>query len=151
MGLRFRKSIKIAPGLKFNINKKSVGLTFGGKGFSHTINSSGRKTTTVGLPGTGLSYSSINAGNKASDEYVSPDEYVQEAESLGEGQYSRKIALFLCIVFGLIGGHRFYVKKIGSGVLYLFTVGLFGIGWVVDIIKIASGSFRDASGYLLKK
>ena len=31
MGLRFRKSFKIAPGVKFNVNKKSVGMTFGGK------------------------------------------------------------------------------------------------------------------------
>lgn len=57
MGTKFRKSIKIAPGVKVNINKKSVGLTVGKKGMHHTVNSSGKRTTTVGLPGTGLSYS----------------------------------------------------------------------------------------------
>lgn len=58
MGLRVKKSIKIAPGVKVNLGKKSTGVTFGGKGFHYTVNSSGRRTTTVGIPGTGISYSS---------------------------------------------------------------------------------------------
>lgn len=53
---RFKKSIKLAPGLKLNLNKKSTSLTFGGKGFHHTISSNGTNTTTVGIPGTGVSY-----------------------------------------------------------------------------------------------
>lgn len=56
MSLRFKKSIKLGSGAKFNINKKSVGLTFGNKGMHYTINSSGRKTSSVGIPGTGLYY-----------------------------------------------------------------------------------------------
>lgn len=60
MGLRVKKSIKIAPGVKVNLGKKSAGITLGGKGFHYTVNSSGRKTTTVGIPGTGLSYSSTS-------------------------------------------------------------------------------------------
>lgn len=50
MGMRFRKSFKIAPGVKFNVNKKSVGMTFGSKGVHYTVNSSGRRTTSVGAP-----------------------------------------------------------------------------------------------------
>lgn len=57
MGLRFRKSIKIAPGVRMNVGKKGVGVSVGTRGLRHTINSSGRSTSTVGLPGTGLSYS----------------------------------------------------------------------------------------------
>lgn len=57
MGLRFRKSLKIAPGVKLNLNKKSTSVTFGGKGVHHTISSTGKRTSTVGIPGTGLSYS----------------------------------------------------------------------------------------------
>ena len=57
MGLRFRKSFKIAPGVRVNVGKKSVGISAGVKGARVSVNSSGRKTTTVGLPGTGLSYS----------------------------------------------------------------------------------------------
>lgn len=56
MGFRFRKSIKILPGVKININKKSTGLTFGTKGAHYTINSKGKRTSTIGIPGTGLSY-----------------------------------------------------------------------------------------------
>ena len=65
MGLRFRKSYKIAPGVKFNVNKKSVGMTFGGKGVHYTVNSSGRKTTSVGVPGTGLYYTNVSGPNKS--------------------------------------------------------------------------------------
>ena len=56
MGLRFRKSIKIAPGVKINLNKKSTSVTFGGKGVHYTSSSTGKKTASVGIPGTGISY-----------------------------------------------------------------------------------------------
>ena len=56
MGIRFRRSIKIAPGLKVNINKKSVGITAGVRGAHASINTKGDVTKTVGIPGSGLSY-----------------------------------------------------------------------------------------------
>lgn len=56
---------------------------------------------------------------------------------------NKTVALLLCIFLGLLGIHRFYVGKIGTGIIYLFTGGLFGIGWIVDIISIAAGSFKD--------
>lgn len=65
MGLRFRKSFKIAPGVKVNLNKKSSSVTFGGKGAHYTVNSKGKKTTTVGVPGTGLSYSSTTSSKSS--------------------------------------------------------------------------------------
>ena len=40
MGLRFRKSVKVAPGVKLNLNKKSTSVTFGGKGAHYTVSSS---------------------------------------------------------------------------------------------------------------
>lgn len=67
MSLRFRKSFKVAPGVKLNLNKKSASVTFGEKGFHHTLNSSGRKTTSVGIPGTGLYYQDVStSGNSHS-------------------------------------------------------------------------------------
>ncbi len=60
------------------------------------------------------------------------------------------VALLLCIFLGEIGVHYFYVGRIGMGLLYLFTGGLFGIGWIVDIIKIATGSFYDNVGVPLR-
>jgi hypothetical protein len=56
---------------------------------------------------------------------------------------SKVVALILCILFGYFGVHRFYVGKIGTGVIWLFTGGLFGVGWIIDIIIIILGGFRD--------
>lgn len=56
MGLRFRKSVKIAPGVRLNIGKKSVGVSAGVKGYRKSINSSGRVTTSIGTPVSGVSY-----------------------------------------------------------------------------------------------
>lgn len=64
MGLRFHKSIKIAPGIRLNLNKKSTSVSIGGKGARYTVSSNGRKTATVGLPGTGLSYSVTKPSGK---------------------------------------------------------------------------------------
>lgn len=46
------------------------------------------------------------------------------------------VAFCLCLFLGGFGAHKFYEGKIGMGILYLFTVGLFGIGWLVDLIRI---------------
>lgn len=46
------------------------------------------------------------------------------------------IELLLCIFLGFFGVHRFYAGKTKSGVLYLFTIGLFGAGWLIDTVLI---------------
>lgn len=51
--------------------------------------------------------------------------------------YNKTVDLILCICLGYLGVHKFYEGSIGMGVLYLCTGGLCGIGWIVDIIKIA--------------
>lgn len=66
MGFRFRKSVKIAPGVKLNFGKKSTSVSFGGKGARYTVSSTGRKTATVGIPGTGISYSSTQSAKGGS-------------------------------------------------------------------------------------
>ena len=51
-------------------------------------------------------------------------------------QRSKWVALLLCLLLGYIGAHKFYECKTGMGILYLFTFGLFGIGWFVDTIAL---------------
>jgi len=57
MGLRFRKIITLLPGVKLNISKSGVSASVGGKGASVNIGKGGRVKGTVGLPGSGISYS----------------------------------------------------------------------------------------------
>ena len=59
------------------------------------------------------------------------------------------VAFFLCLFFGYFGIHRFYVGKIGTGIIWLFTFGLFGIGWILDLVFILFGGFKDRAGQRL--
>jgi hypothetical protein len=59
---------------------------------------------------------------------------------------SRAVALALCIPLGVFGAHRFYVGKIGTGLLQICTLGGLGLWYLYDLITIASGEFRDADG-----
>lgn len=59
---------------------------------------------------------------------------------------SKSVALLLCIFLGILGAHRFYVGKVGSGFLYLVTGGLCGFGWIIDFFMIIFGTFKDQFG-----
>lgn len=63
---RFRKSIKLAPGVKLNVNKKSVSLTAGTRGAHYTVSSTGRRTKSFGVPGSGVSYRSTSTARTQS-------------------------------------------------------------------------------------
>lgn len=49
-------------------------------------------------------------------------------------QKDKWVAFILCFFFGYLGVHKFYEGRIGSGILYLLTGGIFGIGWFIDTI-----------------
>ena len=52
----------------------------------------------------------------------------------------------LCFLFGVFGAHRFFVGKIGTGILQLLTIGGLGIWTMIDLIIIITGSFTDKEG-----
>ena len=59
-------------------------------------------------------------------------------------------AILLCFFLGTFGVHRFYVGKIGTGILMLLTLGGFGVWTLIDFILIVTSSFRDGNGLLIK-
>lgn len=74
--------------------------------------------------------------------------------SAAAGKVSKKEwlpTLLLCFFLGVFGFHRFYVGKVGTGVLQLLTFGGLGIWSFIDFIMIIIGSFKDAEGLPLKR
>ena len=63
------------------------------------------------------------------------NENVNNASNVSQKR-SKWTAFFLCLFFGFLGAHKFYEGKTGMGILYLLTVGLFGIGWLIDCIAL---------------
>lgn len=68
----------------------------------------------------------------------------------GTSDKSNTVALLLCFFVGVLGVHRFYVGKIGTGILQLVTLGAFGIWALIDLIMIAMQKFTDSEGNTLK-
>ncbi len=58
--------------------------------------------------------------------------------------------LLLCLFLGTLGVHRFYVGKVGTGILMIFTIVGMGIWVLIDLIMIAVGSFKDKQGRYIK-
>ena len=58
--------------------------------------------------------------------------------------------LILCVLLGGLGGHRFYVGKVGTGIFMLLTLGGLGIWALVDLIRIAIQKFEDGDGAVIK-
>ena len=96
MGLRFRKSITIFPGVKLNISKSGLSLSVGKKGAHVNAGTSGRKSVSVGLPGTGLSYTkTISGGSKRKSlGIVFTAVVITAAVVMGIFKYKDKIAGF---------------------------------------------------------
>ena len=68
MGLRFRKSVTLCKGVRLNFGKNGMSLTTGTRGFHNTYNfGNGKRTTSIGLPGTGLSYVTTSGGRNNSN------------------------------------------------------------------------------------
>ena len=58
-------------------------------------------------------------------------------------------SFYLCLTLGFLGAHRFYVKKIGTGLLQLITLGGFGIWYVIDLFNITRNTFKDKNDKII--
>ncbi|XIH10950.1 hypothetical protein C1N87_31515 (plasmid) [Priestia aryabhattai] len=56
------------------------------------------------------------------------------------------VTLLLCVFLGSLGAHRFFVGKVGTGILMLITCGGLGIWYLIDLIIIIMGNFKDKEG-----
>jgi TM2 domain-containing membrane protein YozV len=68
------------------------------------------------------------------------------------GQKSWVVTLVLCLFLGMLGAHRFYAGKIGTGVVQLLTIGgFFGVWVLIDLVMILIGKFTDKDGNALAR
>ena len=72
-----------------------------------------------------------NTNTNANQNTVTNTVYVR-----GGREKNKWVSVLLCLFVGIFGGHKFYEGKIGMGILYLFTAGLFGIGCLIDFISL---------------
>lgn len=70
--------------------------------------------------------------------------------SENRSQKSWLVTVLLCFFLGCLGIHRFYVGKVGTGILWLLTGGFFTIGAIIDFIVILVGGFKDSNGLNIK-
>ena len=66
---------------------------------------------------------------------------------------SKTSAILITFFLGGLGVHRFMAGKIGTGIIWLLTGGCLGIGWIVDIVKVCTGSFKkkDATPWVTEE
>lgn len=113
---RFRRSVKIAPGVRLNVNKRSVGMSFGPRGARYSINSNGRRTRSVGIPGTGISYRDQTGPTRRRASSVSTGGSLSSPTRLlahGVG-----VACVVTFIFGIVENHpHFAGSVVGIGIV----------------------------------
>ncbi|VXB85678.1 hypothetical protein ENHYD8BJ_90315 [Enhydrobacter sp. 8BJ] len=117
MGLRFRKTIKVAPGIKLNVGKKSSSVSIGGKGFTTNYGKNGTRTT-IGIPGTGVSYTATSSRRK-------PKQYKQVSSSNNQNIPISRIEQRKqenAEVWGMLIGFIFSIVVFGFGVWIFWKV-----------------------------
>lgn len=117
MGLRFRKSIKIAPGVKLNLGRKSISISAGVKGARISVNSKGRVTKSLSIPGTGISYvktEKLNADSTIEKKAQKNTNINTSQQNEGNGFFSSSNKLFQP------SGNTDLLKKIIQIFLYIF-------------------------------
>lgn len=158
MGVRFRKSFSLGKGMRMNVGKSSLGFSVGTRGARVSINSNGRITQSVGVPGTGLSYVSSKTFSRGDTKKLDPDFFEEQEEYTGpeinksiprekiyynipkRPRCSKEIsnARFICIIYILLG--------IALLVFFPETQGIPGV--ILGIAKIGLVSFGFVGFFL---
>lgn len=144
MGFSFRKSIKLGGGVRLNLSKSGIGASWGVKGFRVTKPAKGKARARASIPGTGLSYSTtLGASGKRktsrqsttkTSQNVSTTYVHTQPQPRNSASNDYGVMLFITILLGWLGVHRFMRGQIIIGILYLFTFGLCSLGWIFDIV-----------------
>lgn len=130
--------------------KKAVNPFYGKKGVgfikdpSKSVKSAIYHRTTVGVPS--LLPKSEPKRKSAEPPKAAQQPAINIVNTNGYVPKKKWVAFFLCLFFGYFGVHRFYVRKMGTGILWLFTFGLGGVGCIVDLVMILVGAFQDNMG-----
>ena len=85
----------------------------------------------------------IGAVAKGSEEF-------SKSQAASVGDKGALHVFIIAVVLGWVGGHRFYTGHFGIGIIQLCTFGGFFIWWIIDIISILTGRFKDSKGNLLQ-
>ena len=138
MGFRYRRSVKILPGVRVNFNKKSTGITIGGKYGKTTINSNGRVTNSINTPIKGLSYSETTNLNKRSEttnfnkrkaSRSSGASVAPKVSSPTAYKVSGIIAMIVAIIIVPLSLLLMIGDMVGIGLFFcIFAIGLFFVG-----------------------
>ncbi len=142
--LRFQRRRTIAPGIRLNLSKSGPSLTFGGRGMHYTVGH-GRRRTTVGVPGTGLSYTSVSRrSGKAKPRSTNDVATTPQRKSMNQSaQESPGAGLFTGIVMMLIGAPLLVVWFIG---LPFIAVGLYMVLLSVRVLRSANHQVTKVLG-----
>ncbi len=93
----------------------------------------------------------LQEGVLTQEEFDKQKEKLLNSNSISSSQQDWLVALLLCFFIGVIGAHRFYVGKIGTGLLMVFTLGGLGIWTFIDLILIIVGKFKNKDGEILSR
>ena len=93
----------------------------------------------------------LRDGVLSQEEFDKQKDKLLNSNSISSSQQDWLVALLLCFFIGVIGAHRFYVGKIGTGILMVFTLGGLGIWTFIDLILIIVGKFKNKDGEVLSR
>ena len=90
-----------------------------------------------------------NCGKEISDEAQACPGCGQPMVAINASPKSKVAAILLCFFLGVIGVHRFYVGKVGTGIMQVITLGGLGIWSLIDLIMLICGKFTDSDGKII--